>query len=141
TAYEIAEDVGVLLFGGALMLGAAFFFFGGVAWALSGVVAPPLALILTGVFLGLIGAVLIAVQHRRAAVRPAQADPPAQAEATRTADPVGALMGSLTAFAGSLDAVAAGVFTRQLRRAPIPTLAATVAAGVLLGLMAEAGEE
>ncbi len=136
-AHELARDAGITLLVVVLQFGAVLFVFGGIAWGLTYVVAPPFALIITGAALGATAAITLAV--KRGDRSP---EPPAKEEARSSdAAPASSLMDSLTSVAGTFDVVAAGMFTRQLQRRPVSTIAATVAVGMLLGMLADAGDD
>ncbi|MEQ8750817.1 MAG: hypothetical protein RIC52_13685, partial [Amphiplicatus sp.] len=62
-------------------------------------------------------------------------------EKSGVASTASSLLDSLTSVAGTFDVVAAGMFTRQLQRRPVSTIAATVAVGMLLGMLADAGDD
>lgn len=134
-AHDLARDAGITLLVVVMQFGAVLFIFGGVAWALASVIPPPVALIATGAALGLTAAVTLAVK-RNGGTEPS----PKEEKSPKHGSP-SALIESVASVAGAFDVAAAGLFTRQLQRRPVSTIAATVAAGVLLGILTDAGEE
>lgn len=140
-AHELARDAGITLLVVVLQCGAVLFVFGGIAWGLTYLVAPPIALILTGAALGVTAAITLAVKRndRQSDDNLPVASP--REEKSGVASTASSLLDSLTSVAGTFDVVAAGMFTRQLQRRPVSTIAATVAVGMLLGILADAGDD
>jgi len=137
-AQGLARDAGLRFLVAVLQFGAVLFIFGGVAWALSEVIPPPVALIVTGAGLGLAAAITFAVKLRDPAPPPAQTEEIARAR--EDDDPLARLVSRFGAVGKTVDVVAAGMFTRQLQRRPVTTLAATVAVGMLMGMIADAAD-
>lgn len=134
-AQEIAKDAGLMLFVAILQFGAVLFVVGGIAWALSYVMAPPLALIVTGAMLGLVALIFLAVKKNDA--EPVKIAP----EPGTAPGPLASMAGTLGSISKNLDVVTAGMFAQQLKRAPVSTLAATAAIGVLIGMIADANND
>lgn len=138
-AHELARDAGITLLVVVLQFGAVLFVFGGIAWGLTYIVVPPVALIITGAALGVTAAITLAVKRNGGPLAPSADDRPAHSASPPPSS--SSLMDSITSVAGTFDVVAAGLFTRQLQRRPVSTIAATVAVGMLLGMLADAGED
>ena len=138
TAHEIAKDAGITLFVIILQFTAVLFILSGAAWGLSYVVAPPIALLITGLTIGATAGLIILVRRNGDSSQAQERNETRPASTADTFERLTSRMGSLTQ---TLDIVAAGMFTRQLKRAPVATFVATAAAGLLMGYLAQEAAE
>lgn len=59
----------------------------------------------------------------------------------KTDSPLSSMTKSLNSIAGPMDVMASGLFARQFRKAPVSTIAATVAIGAVLGMIASSQDD
>jgi xanthine/uracil/vitamin C permease (AzgA family) len=60
---------------------------------------------------------------------------------TTAHSPLAALTKSFGTLAAPMDMVASGLFARQAKKAPLATIAATAAVGLLVGMLSNAGDD
>ncbi len=131
-ALEAAFGLAAVLLGcGALLFAAT----GATLW-LSTIIPVYFALFINAAFLAIIAAIVFYLGRHEASSSPKE-----EADDQEGTSPLAALTKSFGSMGAPMDLVASGLFARQIKRAPIATVAATVALGTLLGMLADTSDK
>ncbi len=131
-AVEAAFGIAAILLGCVALLFAA----AGAAFWLSTLMPVHFALLIISVSVGIIAAIVFFLGQREFT-----ASQSAKESSSQSASPLAAITKSFGSIAAPMDLIASGLFARQMKKAPIATIAATAAVGAIAAMIANADED